>query len=64
MLLGRGRFVADLTRPGLLHAAFVRSPYAHAGVGAIEVDAAQVAPGVAAVFTAASLGDPYLLALL
>ena len=26
MLLGRGRFTADLTRPGLLHAAFVRSP--------------------------------------
>ena len=33
MLLGRGRFVGDLTRPGLLHAAFVRSPHAHALVG-------------------------------
>jgi carbon-monoxide dehydrogenase large subunit len=64
MLLGRGRFVADLTRPGLLHAAFVRSPHAHARIGRIDVDAALKAPGVAAVFTAASLGDPYLLALL
>jgi aerobic carbon-monoxide dehydrogenase large subunit len=64
MLLGRGRFVADLTRPGLLHAAFVRSPYAHARVGAIDVTAALRAPGVQTVVTAASLGDPYLLALL
>jgi CO/xanthine dehydrogenase Mo-binding subunit len=64
MLLGRGRFVADLTRPGLLHAAFVRSPYAHARVGAIDVTAALQAPGVETVLTAATLGDPYLLALL
>jgi carbon-monoxide dehydrogenase large subunit len=67
MLLGRGRFVADLnptTGPGLLHAAFVRSPHAHADVGAIDVTAALQAPGVETVLTAATLGDPYLLALL
>jgi carbon-monoxide dehydrogenase large subunit len=64
MLLGRGRFVADLTRPGLLHAAFVRSPHAHARVGAVDVTAALQAPGVETVLTAATLGDPYLLALL
>jgi aerobic carbon-monoxide dehydrogenase large subunit len=64
MLLGRGRFVADLNRAGLLHAAFVRSPYAHARVGAIDVTAALQAPGVETVLTAATLGDPYLLALL
>jgi len=64
MLLGRGRFVADLTRPGLLHAAFVRSPHAHADVGAIDVTAALQAPGVETVVAAATLGDPYLLALL
>jgi carbon-monoxide dehydrogenase large subunit len=64
MLLGRGRFTADLTRPGLLHAAFVRSPYAHARVGALDTDAAVKADGVVAVLTAASLGHPYLLALL
>ena len=64
MLLGRGRFVADLTRPGLLHAAFVRSPHAHARVGAVDVTAALQAPGVETVVTAATLGDPYLLALL
>jgi carbon-monoxide dehydrogenase large subunit len=70
MLLGRARFVADLNpttgtpEPGLLHAAFVRSPYAHARVGAIDVTAALRAPGVETVVTAATLGDPYLLALL
>jgi aerobic carbon-monoxide dehydrogenase large subunit len=64
MLLGRGRFTADLNRPGLLHAAFVRSPYAHARMGAVDTDAALKADGVAAVLTAASLGHPYLLAML
>jgi aerobic carbon-monoxide dehydrogenase large subunit len=64
LLLGRGRFVADLTRPGLLHAAFVRSPHAHAQVRNIDAGAARKAPGVTAVFTAASLGHPHLLALL
>ena len=67
MLLGRARFTADLdpkTRSGLLYAAFVRSPYAHARVGAVDSDAALKADGVAAVLTAASLGHPYLLAML
>src|SRR5580693_7939002 len=67
MLLGRGRFTADLdpkSRSGLLHAAFVRSPHAHARVGAVDTDAALKADGVAAVLTAASLGHPYLLAML
>jgi aerobic carbon-monoxide dehydrogenase large subunit len=64
LLLGRGRFVADLTRPASLHASFVRSPHAHAQVRTIDTGAARKAPGVIAVFTAASLGHPHLLALL
>jgi aerobic carbon-monoxide dehydrogenase large subunit len=67
MLLGRGRFTGDLdptTRPGLLHAAFVRSPHAHALVSRIDTTAACQARGVHRLFTAASLGRPYLLALL
>jgi carbon-monoxide dehydrogenase large subunit len=73
MLLGRSRFVADViprspkTRtpgPGLLHAAFVRSPHAHARVAGLDPAAAVAQSGVAAVFTSASLGDPYLLATL
>jgi aerobic carbon-monoxide dehydrogenase large subunit len=64
MLLGRGRFVDDLARPGLLHAAFVRSPHAHARMTGIDAAAAAAQPGVAAVLTAASLGYPFLLAVL
>ena len=64
MLLGRGRFVGDLTRPGLLHAAFVRSPHAHALVNNVDGTAASQAPGVERLFTAESLGRPYLLAML
>jgi carbon-monoxide dehydrogenase large subunit len=64
MLTGRSRFTGDLTRPGLLHAAFVRSPLAHAAIRGIEDIAARQAPGVADVLTAAQLGEPYLLALL
>ena len=64
MLRGRSRFVGDLTRVGLLHAAFARSPFAAASVSAINISAALRAPGVAAAFTAADLGDPYLLATL
>src|SRR5437773_4018793 len=64
MLRGRGRFVGDLSRAGLLHAAFVRSPFGAALVSAIDTSAALREPGVAAAFTAADLGDPYLLATL
>jgi carbon-monoxide dehydrogenase large subunit len=64
MLLGRGRFVGDLTRPGLLYAAFVRSPHAHALLHKIDGTAASQAPGVEGLFTAESLGHPYLLAML
>jgi carbon-monoxide dehydrogenase large subunit len=64
MLLGRGRFTDDLARTGTLHAAFVRSPFAAARVGAIDLSAAQAMPGVRAAYTAAQLGHPYLLAVL
>ena len=64
MLLGRGRFTGDLTRPGMLHAAFARSPHAHALVNNIDVTVARQAPGVECLFTAESLGHPYLLAML
>ncbi len=64
MLLGRARFVADMDRPGLLHAAFVRSPLAAATINTIGTREARSARGVAAVFTAKDLGDPYLFATL
>jgi carbon-monoxide dehydrogenase large subunit len=55
LLRGEGRFVDDLRLPGLLHAAFVRSPHAHARVRAVRTAAALQIPGVARVFCFADL---------
>ena len=40
LLSGRGRFVDDVKMSGVLHACFVRSPYAHARVHGIDAKAA------------------------
>ncbi len=55
LLTGRGTFVDDVTRPGMLHACFVRSPFARAAINGIDATAALALPGVRAVFTAADL---------
>ncbi len=55
LITGRGRYTDDLTRPGMLHLAIVRSPYAHAVVGRIDATRALEVPGVVAVYTAADL---------
>jgi len=55
ILTGRGRYVDDLKLPGMLHAAFVRSPLAHGRVVAVDVSAAQALPGVVLVLTGADL---------
>ena len=52
LVTGHGRYTDDLTRPALLHAAFVRSPFAHAKVSKIDITDAVKAPGVVAVYTA------------
>ncbi len=54
-LRGEARYVDDVTLPGMLHAALLRSPHAHARIAAIRVKAARALPGVAAVFTFAEL---------
>ncbi len=51
LLRGRGRFVGDIDAPRALHVVLVRSPHAHARVGAIDASGALAMPGVAAVFT-------------
>jgi carbon-monoxide dehydrogenase large subunit len=58
LLTGRGRFVSDITLPGMLHACFVRSPHAHARIGRIDTAAARAMPGVHAVLTADDLPAP------
>ena len=55
LLTGHGSFVDDISRPGMLHACFVRSPFARARIRGIDASAALDLPGVHAVFTAADL---------
>jgi carbon-monoxide dehydrogenase large subunit len=51
-LRGRGQYVDDVTRPGLLHTVILRSPVAHGRIRGIDRTAALARPGVAAVITA------------
>ena len=55
LLRGEGRFVDDIKLPGLLHAAFVRSPHAHARITGLRTEAAAARPGVVRVLTFADL---------
>ncbi|HYB88553.1 MAG TPA: xanthine dehydrogenase family protein molybdopterin-binding subunit [Streptosporangiaceae bacterium] len=55
ILTGTGRYVDDIKLPGMLHAAFVRSPLAHARVLSVDVSAARELPGVVAALTGADL---------
>ena len=52
---GKGNYVDDIKLPGMLHGDFVRSPYAHARVKSIDVQAAMELDGVVAVLTAKDL---------
>ncbi len=52
---GRGHYVSGVVLPRMAHVAFVRSPHAHARIGAIATDAAKKAPGVIAVVTGPEL---------
>ena len=55
-LRGRGEFVGDLRREGMLHAAILRSPSAHGRLRRIDTTAAYAIHGVRAVITAAEIG--------
>lgn len=55
LLVGRGRYLADLPAQDVLHAAFVRSPYAHARLDELQLAASQATEGVYAVLTAMDL---------
>src|ERR1700686_23978 len=57
LLRGEALFVDDVELPGLLHAAFLRSPYAHARLRRGGVSRALARPGVVAAYAAADLGD-------
>src|ERR1700680_4627315 len=55
-LRGRGEYVGDLRRPGMLHAAILRSPIAHGKIRGVDATATRAIPGVRAVITAAEIG--------
>ncbi|MER9997713.1 xanthine dehydrogenase family protein molybdopterin-binding subunit [Mesorhizobium sp. M0051] len=54
-ITGAGRYVDDMVVPGMKHAAFVRSPHAHAQIKKIDVKKAQDMPGVIGVLTGKEL---------
>ena len=55
LVQGRGQYVSDVSLPRMAHAAFLRSPHAHARIVRITADKAKKAPGVIAVVTGAEL---------
>ncbi|MDL1912775.1 xanthine dehydrogenase family protein molybdopterin-binding subunit [Chloroflexi bacterium CFX6] len=57
LLTGQALYVDDVDLPNMLHAAFLRSPYAHARINNIDVSQAWQREGVVAIYTANDLGD-------
>jgi aerobic carbon-monoxide dehydrogenase large subunit len=51
LLSGTARYTEDITLPGMVHAAILRSPHAHARIAHLDTTSAKTAPGVVAVFT-------------
>src|ERR1700677_4562107 len=51
LVRGKGKFVDDIKMLGMLHLAFVRSPYAHANITGIDVSEAEALPGVVCTLT-------------
>ena len=57
LITGRTRWTDNMTLPGMLHLAMVRSPFAHAKITSIDTSAAAASPNVVAVLTGADLGE-------
>jgi carbon-monoxide dehydrogenase large subunit len=55
LIHGKGRYTDDISVPGMLHVAFVRSPHGHARIKGIDTSAAAAADGVVRVFTGAEI---------
>jgi aerobic carbon-monoxide dehydrogenase large subunit len=56
-LTGAGQYTDDVVLPGQTHGVFLRSPYAHARIKSIDIQAAKAAPGVIAIFTGSDLAE-------
>jgi aerobic carbon-monoxide dehydrogenase large subunit len=55
LITGRSRYTDNITLPGMLHLAMVRSPLAHAKITSVDAAAAKTSPGVIAVLTGADV---------
>jgi CO/xanthine dehydrogenase Mo-binding subunit len=56
-VLGQAHYIADMTRPGMLHAAILQSHVAHARILGYDISEALKVPGVHAVLTGDDVGD-------
>jgi carbon-monoxide dehydrogenase large subunit len=57
LITGQTNWTDNITLPGMLHVAFLRSPYAHARITSVDVSAARSEPGVIAAFSGADFAD-------
>jgi carbon-monoxide dehydrogenase large subunit len=57
LVTGQTNWTDNIVLPGMLHMAFVRSPFAHARITSVDVSAAKSMPGVIAAFSAADFGE-------
>ncbi|UZJ24307.1 xanthine dehydrogenase family protein molybdopterin-binding subunit [Rhodococcus antarcticus] len=57
LITGRTRWTDNITLPGMVHVAMLRSPFAHATITAIDTTEAKTRPGVITVLTGADLKD-------
>src|SRR5579864_505724 len=55
LITGQATYVDDIKLVGMLHMAFLRTPYGHARINSINTEAARNHPGVVAVYTAGDL---------
>ena len=57
LITGQTNWTDNITLPGMLHIAFLRSPYAHARITSVDVSAARREPGVIAAYSGADFAD-------
>ena len=58
LIIGKGRYLDDIGSPATVHAAFVRSPHAHARITDIDVEGALEVEGLVAIYTYEDLAGP------
>jgi aerobic carbon-monoxide dehydrogenase large subunit len=57
LITGQTNWTDNIVLPGMVHMAFVRSPYAHAKITSVDVSAAKAIPGVIAAYSGADFAD-------